>query len=71
VNVQDESEPPSDDIGGTEPTTDRRALAHRLLALHVPIHVPEMVCHQCLKPYPCADVRWARVVMQRAGESHG
>ena len=68
----DDEELPLEINSSTEPTLDRRALAHQLLAVHVPVHVPEQVCHQCLKPYPCSHVRWARVVLQRAGEnSHG
>jgi len=62
--------PPSDEIGSTEPTPTKVATARRLLEIHQRIWVPEEVCRQCLKPWPCADVRWSKVVLQRAGGAH-
>ena len=55
------------EIGSPDPTPEKMALARRLLYLHRRVHVPEPACNWCLKPWPCADGRWATVVLQRAG----
>lgn len=68
----DETPPPTHDIGGTDPTPTKVAMARRLLDLHRAIDIPvNNFCGWCLKPWPCADVRWSRVVIQRAGRVDG
>ncbi len=55
-------------VGGTEPNRDRVLTARRLLDLHRPVGIlVNNFCGWCLKPWPCADVRWSRVVLARAG----
>lgn len=67
-----ETPPPTHDVGGTEPTPDRVATARRLLGLHRSIDIPiNDFCGWCLKPWPCADIRWSKVVLTRAGRIHG
>jgi len=65
----DYSPAPPTELGSTEPTHERLMTARRLLGMHVRVCVPEEVCHHCLKPWPCADVRWSNVVIHRAGGS--
>lgn len=67
----DVPKPPSE-IGSTEPTLQKVATARRLLDLHRAIEIPvNDFCGWCLKPWPCADVRWSRVVLARAGRVDG
>lgn len=69
MNSPDNIAPP--EIGSPDPTPEKVALARRLLELHRRVHVPEVACNWCLKPWPCADGRWATVVLQRAGRVGG
>lgn len=52
-----------EDIGGTWPTPEREATAHRLRTLHT---VEDDCCWWCGKHWPCPDERWANRVLRRA-----
>lgn len=39
--------------------------AHVVLEVHPRVCVPEPVCSRCLKPFPCAEVRWATEIIER------
>lgn len=66
--TEGETPPPTRDIGGTDPTPTKVATARRLLDLHREIDTPvHNFCGWCLKPWPCTDVRWSTVVIERAG----
>lgn len=55
-----------DDAGGTFPTPQRKATAIRLREMHQRVCVPEPACNFCLRPWPCPDVRWSQLVLDRA-----
>jgi hypothetical protein len=46
-------------------TEFQMAAAEIIVEEHVHICVPEPVCHRCLKPWPCSDVEWARMILAR------
>lgn len=64
-------ETPTHDVGGTDPAPDKVSTARRLVDLHRDIGIPRnSFCGWCLKPWPCAEVRWAKVVLARASRPH-
>lgn len=56
----------------TAPTAERVATAWRLRELHRRRPDPfESICEWCLKPWPCADERWAtRILRLKADARH-
>lgn len=45
------------------------ASAEMVVEEHVLVCVPEPVCRGCLRPWPCHDLEWARVVLAREGRA--
>ena len=70
--TEDEARSPKSEVGSTEPTPANVATARRLLKLHREIDIPRNnFCAWCLKPWPCAEVRWSRAVIAREGCADG
>jgi len=73
VNTEtpDDTPPPTDDLGSTDPTPEKVQTARRLIDLHRDIDIPfNSSCCWCLKAWPCPDVRWSETVLQRSGRAH-
>jgi hypothetical protein len=62
----DETGRPDFWAGSPEPTPEKVDTARRLLHLHREIGLTRNnFCSWCLKPWPCPDVRWSKVVLTR------
>jgi hypothetical protein len=71
--TDDEAQPPPEFYAGSpEPTAEKIATARRLMNCHREIELTRNnLCSWRLKPWPCADVRWANIVKHRAGGLDG